>query len=142
MFRNSGDTKLLVSQPKAAPLWWFFLIFELPGFASSHDLSIRDADVANDPHWATTHCTTIKKARMTRWRSVSETSIIRHSSVFAEEVRSMLPYREITKAVKYESSSGIMIDEERIVCLAVSGFCSPTATLLNPLACGYPPGLG
>jgi len=50
-------------------------------------------------------------------RTITAPSIIPKGYLFLTDVHSSLPYREITKRVPHMSFEGVMIDDERIICL-------------------------
>ncbi|KDQ09349.1 hypothetical protein BOTBODRAFT_179059 [Botryobasidium botryosum FD-172 SS1] len=53
--------------------------------------------------------------------NVLSPSTIRNNTIFVDDVRSSLPYRAITKSVPHRSFSGVMLDDERIICLSSDG---------------------
>jgi len=54
-------------------------------------------------------------------QNVLSSSTIRKGPVFIDDVHSSLPYRAITKSVPHRWFSGVMLDDERIICLSSDG---------------------
>ncbi|KDQ09350.1 hypothetical protein BOTBODRAFT_37110 [Botryobasidium botryosum FD-172 SS1] len=54
-------------------------------------------------------------------QSVTSTSVIRKGGIFAADVHSSLPYWEVTKVVPHQPFDGVMMDDERVICLTRQG---------------------